>query len=230
MKPRRDWFAALPTDRLMAEVSLWSADLSRIAEDVAKVDALADVYHLDAADGHFSPAFLMFPDLVATIRKLTSKPLHVHLMATDEILLSQIEQFAEAGADVISIHAENGIVDEALRAIEQLGIVSGLVLQLQTPVPTVARYIERIGWFTLLGTRIGVKAQPLDPNAEHRLRQARKLLAEHSTAGRVVLAADGGIREQTVRSLRLAGADTIVMGSLAFGAPDFPARIEWVRS
>ena len=97
---------ALPRDRLIAEMSVWSADLGRIADDVARLDPFTDVYHLDAADGHFSPAFLLFPDLVAAVRKSTAKPLHVHLMVEDTILLEQIRQFADVGADIVSVHVE----------------------------------------------------------------------------------------------------------------------------
>lgn len=224
-----DWLNALPKDRLLAELSLWSADLCRMADDVGRVDAHADIYHLDVADGHFSPDMLLFPDLVAGIRKLTSKPLHVHLMVSDEILLDQIGQFADAGADLISIHLENTAIEAGLAHIERRGLLSGLVAQLQTPVAAFAPHLDRISFLTLLGTRIGIKGQGLDPSACGRLRDARALIAHRGGTRRIVLAADGGIREHTVPDLRAAGAETIVMGSLAFGADDLAARMAWVR-
>jgi ribulose-phosphate 3-epimerase len=82
---------------------------------------------------------------------------------------------------------------------------------------------------TLLGTRIGVKGQDLAAEAPDRLREARALLAAERRKRRIVLAADGGIREHTVPGLRQAGAETIVMGSLAFGAKDFAQRMAWVQ-
>ncbi len=230
MKPPSDWLEALPTNRLLAEMSLWSADLGRLAEEIDRVDRLTDIYHIDVADGHFSPALLFFPDLVAVCRKKTAKPLHVHLMATDDILEDQIRQFADAGADLISIHAENGNLHRGLDLIASLGAETGVVLQLQTPVSHAAGYVDRIGILTLLGTRIGVKGQGLDPEAELRLQEARKLIADAHLLQRVLLAADGGIREHTVPGLRRAGAETIVMGSLAFNAEDFPKRMEWVHA
>ncbi len=225
-----DWLQALPTDRLMAEMSLWSADLCRMADDLARIDAHTDIYHLDVADGHFSPALLLFPDLVAATRALTRKPLHIHLMTTDDILLAQIEQFAEAGADLISIHLENRNIDEGLALIAAKGLRAGLVAQLHSPVAAFGPYLDRIAMLTLLGTRIGVKGQDLDPAACDRLREARALIGRRTGEGRIVLAADGGIREHTVPSLRAAGAETIVMGSLAFGAKDLPARMAWVHA
>ena len=119
------WFGALPRDRLLAEMSLWSADLGRMADEIARVDRFADLYHLDVADGHFSPVLLLFPDLAKTIRRRTSRPLHIHLMVTDSILLEQIRQFADIGADVLSVHVENHLCEEALALIARLGMRAG---------------------------------------------------------------------------------------------------------
>ena len=229
-RPPEDWLARLPRDRLLAEVSLWSADLCRMGDDIARIDAHTDIYHLDVADGHFSPALLLFPDLVAAIRRATAKPLHVHLMATDDIVADQIEQFADAGADLISIHLENKRIADGLALIARRGLRSGLVAQLQTPVAAFAPYLDRISMLTLLGTRIGVKGQGLDSSACDRLREARALISAKFSDGRVVLAADGGIREHTVPELRAAGAETVVMGSLAFGAADLASRMAWVHA
>jgi ribulose-phosphate 3-epimerase len=230
VRPDAHWLAKLPKDRLLAEMSLWSADLGKLAAEIARVDALTDIHHIDVADGHFSPALLFFPDLVAVCRKNTSKPLHIHLMISDDILEDQIRQFADAGADLISIHAENENLMDGLNLIDSLGLVSGVVLQLQTPVAHAASYIGRIGMLTLLGTRIGIKGQGLDSQAEARLREAARLIAGARLPNRVVLAADGGIREHTVPGLRRAGAETIVMGSLAFNDKDFRGRMEWVHA
>ena len=227
MSRARERLQALPRDRLLAEFSLWSADLVHLADEIARVDPHVDLYHIDVADGHFSPALLYFPDLVAAVRKRTDKPLHVHLMVADAILLGQASQFAEAGADLISVHAENANAAGALDLIEDRGIATGIVLQLHTPVEAARTFVSRLDVLTLLGTRIGIKGQGLDPEAESRLTLGRTLIG---ASGRpVLLAADGGIREHTVPGLRGAGADTIVMGSLAFNDPDLAGRIEWVH-
>jgi ribulose-phosphate 3-epimerase len=230
MKASNDWISSLPSDRLLSEISLWSADLGQLSSEIARIDCFADIYHIDVADGHFSSDLLFFPDLVATVRRHTQTPLHVHLMVTDDILASQIERFAGAGADLVSIHAENRNIDDALNLIEHLEIASGLVLQLHTPIAAVAPYLNRIQVLTLLGTRIGIKGQGLDPAAESRMREAQSLLKASNHAHRVILAADGGIREQTVPALRRAGADSIVMGSLAFGAENLTERMTWVHT
>ena len=228
LRPPTDWFDKLPNDRLLAEMSLWSADLGRLVDDIQRVEALTDIFHIDVADGHFSPALLFFPDLVAATRRATAKPLHVHLMVADAILIDQIEQFAEAGADLISIHAENANANAALDLIQSKGLRSGIVMQLHSPVSAAKPFLDRISMLTFLGTLMGVKGKGLDEQAEPRLREARALLATRHR--RIILAADGGIREHTVPGLRKAGAETIVMGSLAFGAKDFKQRLEWVRA
>jgi ribulose-phosphate 3-epimerase len=229
MKAPAGWLAALPTDRMLAEMSLWSADLGRMAEEIARVEPFTDIYHLDVADGHFSPDLLLFPDLVRMVRRQTAKPLHVHLMVADNILKDQIRQFADAGADAISIHIENREVDDALDLLAKLGVVPGLVLQLQTLVSDANRYLTRLGILTLLGTRIGVKGQDLDARATQRLREARTIIAGIGTSPRVILASDGGNRHHSVPQLRAAGAETVVLGSLAFNDPDLPARMTWLR-
>jgi ribulose-phosphate 3-epimerase len=226
-KPDSTWFDMLPKNRLMAEFSMWSADLVRIADDLARISSHADLLHIDVADGHFAPALLFFPDLVARIRAASAIPIHVHLMIADAILIDQIDQFAEAGADLISVHAENGNAAAGLDRIAGHGLKAGMVLKVDTPVIAASPHLTRLDMLTLLGTAIGVKGQGLNERAPARLKEAQALIK--TTGRRIVLAADGGIRDNTVPVLREAGAETVVMGSLAFGAPDLGARIAWVR-
>ena len=219
--------AKLPRNRLICEFSMWSANLLRLEEDLQRIAPHADILHVDVADGHFAPAMLFFPDLVAAMRKTTRLPIHVHLMVADEILSEQIDQFAEAGSDLISIHVENGFAAEtALDHIKSKGLAAGVVLKWDTPVSAAAPLLDRIDFLTLLGTAIGVKGQSLSEAALGRLQEAKALIGSKD----IVLAADGGIRDNTVPLLRKAGAETVVLGSLAFGAPDLAARMSWLKS
>lgn len=226
-----NWFSKLPSDRLIAEYSMWSADLTNLAGDLERIKTHADILHIDVADGHFAPALLFFPDLVAAIKKKTHIPIHVHLMVQDEVLLDQTKQFAEAGADLISIHAENGpVIAQTLDYLDSGRILKGLVLRVESPVELAAQFISRLDFLTLLGTALGVKGQGLNEAAGERLLAAKKLILQHSAGRKIVLAADGGIREHTVPILRAHGAETVVLGSLAFGAPDLAARMVWLKS
>lgn len=226
--PAPGWIDRLPQNRLIAEYSMWSADLIRLADDLDPIAPHADILHVDVADGVFAPSFLFFPDLVARMRTVTVIPIDVHLMVADGVLLSQVAQFAEAGADLISLHVENAAVAaEALDLIEGLGLKAGMVLRVETPVATVQPWLGRLDFLTLLGTAIGVKGQGLDPSATARLMEAGGLIA--GTGRRIVLAADGGIRDTTVPLLRSARAETVVLGSLAFGAADLGERMRWLH-
>ncbi len=231
LKPEAGWLAALPKHRMLGEYSLWSADLANLEADLRRTGPHTDLYHVDVADGRFAPSFLFFPDQVARIRALTAKPLHVHLMVEGDILLAQVRQFVEAGADLVTVHAENGpVVGEALALIRDLGCEAGLVLRVETPVEAAKPWLDRVSFVTLLGTAIGVKGQGLSDTACPRLEAMRSLMRDAGRETSIRLAADGGIRDTTVPRLRAAGAETVVLGSLAFGASDLAARIAWLHA
>jgi ribulose-phosphate 3-epimerase len=220
--------ADLPRDRLLAEFSLWSADLANLEAELARIEPHADVMHVDVADGVFAPSFLFFPDLVARLASLTRRPVHVHLMVEAAIVEAQVREFVAAGADLVSVHAETGEAGlRAARLARELGAEAGVVLRLETPVEAIEPFLGEAAFVTLLGTAIGVKGQGLSELACPRLGAARAILARAGSDA--VLAADGGIRESTVPQLRTAGAETVVMGSLAFAAPDLAERIRWIR-
>lgn len=219
----------LPRERLLADVSLWSADLSNLKAAVRRLSAWADSFHLDAADGHFAPALLFFPDLIRAVRPHTTAPFHVHLMAQHPSSLAG--EFFDAGADLLTVHVENG-EREAGAAIEEAarrGRGAGVALKLETPVRAVVPYLDAIEAVVLLGTDVGMKGRDLAPQACDRLREARGLLREHARPG-VRLVADGGIRVQTVGELRAAGADVVVPGSLVFQSADLETTFHWLRS
>jgi ribulose-phosphate 3-epimerase len=221
---------ALPKNQLIAEFSMWSANLINLEADLMRIEGHADVLHIDVADGHFAPAFLFFPDQVAAMRKKSRIPIHIHLMVADHVLLSQIDQFAEAGCDIISVHAENANAAEGIARIKHHYIAAGVVLKVSTPVATAKPFLKDLSFLTLLGTAIGVKGQGLDPTACDRLREAKAMIVDANLPQRTILAADGGIREHTVPELRKATAETVVLGSLAFSAPDLGARIAWLKA
>jgi len=223
----RGW-SSLPDGRLLVDVSLWSADLANLETSVRRMSAWADSFHLDAADGHFVPALLFFPDLIRALRPHTSLPFHVHLMAERPSALAG--EFLDAGADLLTVHAENG-EPEAGAAIEQArrrGCGAGITLQLETPVRAVLPYLDTVEVVILLGTPVGIKGCDLAPAAYDRLREARQLLRERARH-RVRLVADGAIRRHTVPRLYRAGADAVVPGSLVFQSPDLEETFGWLR-
>jgi ribulose-phosphate 3-epimerase len=223
----RGW-SHLPRERLLADVSLWSADLGNLASAIRRLSPWADSFHLDAADAHFAPSLLFFPDLIRALRPHTAVPFHVHLMAEYPSQLAA--EFLDAGADLLTVHVENG-EREAGAAIElalRRGCGAGVTLQLATPVRAMLPYLDAVEAVILLGTELGVKGCCLAPQACGRLREARSLLREHARPA-VRLVADGGIRANTVGELHAAGAATVVPGSLVFQSPDLDATFRWLR-
>jgi len=218
----------LPRTRLLADVSLWSADLANLAAGIERVEPFADSFHLDVSDAHFAPSLLFFPDLVRALRPLTKRPFHIHLMVERPTTL--VEDFVASGADAITVHAEAG-KSEAAAAIQAILCAdrsAGLALRLDTPVAASEPYLDRIDALLLLGTVPGVKGQDLAPEACDRLASAATLLGERRA--RVRLIADGGIRSHTVPILRRAGADVIVPGSLVFQSPNVAETFSWLRA
>lgn len=214
--------------RLLADVSLWSADLVNLAQEVRRLEPFADSFHIDVCDARFAPGLLFFPDLVRALRPLTRRPFHVHLMA--ERPTSLIPDFLAAGADRITVHEEVGAVEleSALEAIRRAGRAAGLALLLETPVAAARPYLERIDSLLLLGTRPGIKGQDLAPEAPARMAAAAALLGGRRTQARLI--ADGGIRADTAPLLRRAGADAVVPGSLVFGSPNPAETFAWLHA
>jgi ribulose-phosphate 3-epimerase len=209
---------------LLLDVSLWSADLANLAPSIAAVEPYADSFHIDVADGHFVPTLLFFPDLVAAIRALTSKPLHVHLMVDDPARLAP--PFLDAGADIVSVHVETPAAADALALIARSGRTPGLALLLETPVDVLRPLLPYARAIIAMGTPTGIKGVDLAPDACARLGEIRALIGDRSD---VTIYADGGIREHTVAQLRAAGADAIVPGSLLFGARDRATIHAWLK-
>jgi len=214
--------------RLLADVSLWSADLANLAAGIERLEPFADSFHLDVSDAHFAPSLLFFPDLIRALRPLTKRPFHIHLMVDRPTML--IEELAACGADVITVHAEVGKSEAAaaIQAILRAGRSAGLALRLDTPVAASEPYLDRIDALLLLGTVLGLKGQDPAPEACDRLASAASMLGERRA--RVRLIADGGIRSHTVPLLRRAGADVIVPGSLVFQSRNLAETFSWLRA
>lgn len=210
-------------DGLLLDVSLWSADLANLESEVRRLEPFADSFHFDAADGHFVPSLLFFPDLIARLRGLTRRPFHLHLMATRPMDL--LDAFLDAGVDRVTVPVETGKrVRQVIDRVNERGKKAGLSLDLETPVMDVKDYLPRIDTVLIMGTPMGVKGLGLDPRACNRIEAVKRL------GGRVKVFADGGIREETAPLLRAAGADGIVPGSLVCNAPDIAARVQWLKS
>lgn len=212
-------------DPLWLDVSLWSADLANLESDIKRLEPFADSFHLDAADGHYVPTLLFFPDLVARLRPITSKPFHLHLLATRPLDL--LDAFLDAGVDRVTFPLEVGKrVWPAVERVRAAGKAAGVSIELETPVEAVKPLLKQIDTVVLMGTQMGIKGCGLDERACDRISEMHARV--EGRAVRVV--ADGGIREHTVPLLRAAGADGIVPGSLLCNSENPAATHAWLKS
>ncbi|NMC52252.1 MAG: ribulose-phosphate 3-epimerase [Chloroflexi bacterium] len=222
-------WSRMPDSRLLVEVSLWSADFKRLADEIQRVDPYADMYHIDVSDGHFVPGFLFFADLVAALRPLTEKPFHVHLMTTQP--QQHVADFVAAGADLISVHAENGpLAPAALAMARNAGLATGLVLGLDVLPQSVVPYLDLVDMVLMMGTPMGVKGVEPSRFATQRITQMQECIQQADLNHPVKVFADGGIRTHTVPELRKAGADGIIAGSLVFKSPNLQETVDWLHS
>lgn len=207
--------------RLLVDASLWSADLGALAAEVRRVAPYVDLFHVDVSDTRFVPDALLFPDLITALRPHTTLRFHVHLMA--HRALDLVDVVAEAGAALITVHVEADDVAPALRRVREHGAAAGLALTVSTPPAAVVPHLGAVDHVVMVGTPIGTRGTPMDPQAPPRIAELRRLLDEHQRGG-VPVIADGGIRPYTVPALAAAGADAVVAGSMLFGAQD-PAAV-----
>jgi ribulose-phosphate 3-epimerase len=211
---------------LMASVSLWSADMTRFAEEIARVDPYADSYHLDVCDGRYAANLLFFPDLVASLRPLTTKPFEVHLITYNPEMW--IPPFSEAGANSFIFYPDaTPEVDGLITRIKSLHLGVGLSLSLEQPVSMIEEFLPQLDVVTIIGTESGIKGvQTVAPAAIEKIRELAQLRA--SRGYRYQIQADGAIRWETVPLLVEAGADGIVPGSLFF-KEDIGKVSKWVH-
>ena len=200
--------------------SILSADFARLGEEVRAMEAAgADYIHVDVMDGHFVPNITLGPAIVRAIRPHTGLPLDVHLMISP--VDPFVREFAEAGADIITVHPEAGPhVHRTVQLIRGLGKRAGLSITPGTPVETVYPLLGDLDLVLVMSVNPGFGGQSFIPGA---LAKIAALRARIDAMGREIdLEVDGGINSDTAPQARAAGADVFVAGTAAFAGG--PAR------
>lgn len=217
------------SNRPLIAPSILSADFARLGEEVQNVvKAGADWIHVDVMDGHFVPNITIGPLVVQALAKLKlSQPLDVHLMISEPE--RYIEAFAKAGANYIAVHVEASVhLHRNLQQIKAAGAKAGVVLNPHTPASSIQHVLGMLDLVLVMSVNPGFGGQAFIPEVLPKIRELTEL--RKKGGHNFLIEVDGGVNDKTAADLIYAGADVLVAGSYVFGAKDYAAAIQSLRS
>ncbi len=207
--------------------SILSADFSKLGDEIKSVEAAgADWIHVDVMDGHFVPNITIGPLVVEAARRVTSLPLDVHLMIENPD--RYIEDFAKAGADLISVQVEACVhLNRTIQMIKECNLRAGVVLNPSTPLSALEWIMEDVDFIMIMSVNPGFGGQDFIPNSLDRVRALRGMIRNRGL--KTLIEIDGGVNEKTIKNISDAGVDVFVAGSAIFKSPDYKKTIAKFR-
>jgi ribulose-phosphate 3-epimerase len=208
--------------------SILAADFANLGGAIRLVESAgAEVIHVDVMDGHFVPNITMGPPVVASIRKVTSLPLDVHLMIEDPD--AYIQPFVDAGADWISVHVETcPHLDRTLQLIRSCGGKPGVVLNPATSLSTLDEALRLVEYVLIMTVNPGFGGQRFLPYTLEKVQRLRKVIQHKGLSARIEV--DGGVSLENVPDLVKSGAQILVVGSQIFGDADPAAAVKKLKA
>jgi ribulose-phosphate 3-epimerase len=217
------------TNKIKVSPSILASDFSKLGEEVAALaKAGADYIHVDVMDGHFVPNISMGPSVVKSVRDRTSIPFDVHLMI--DPIEPYIDEFAKAGADIISIHPEaNDNIEKCIDKIKSHNIKAGLAINPDTKWEVVLPFLDKLDIIVVMSVHPGFGGQKFIPAALEKLKLLRKKIDDSHP--HIELEIDGGVNFENIESILEAGADVIVAGTTTFtgGEKEYANNIAKLR-
>ncbi|HLE37959.1 MAG TPA: ribulose-phosphate 3-epimerase [Candidatus Acidoferrales bacterium] len=198
--------------------SILAANFACLGDEIRAVEqGGATLLHVDVMDGHFVPNLTIGVPVVRSLRKATRLTLDVHLMIENPD--RYVEAFAEAGADMISVHQEaTPHLDRVLGMIREMGREVGVVINPATPVSTLSEVLDKVDYVLVMSVNPGFGGQKFNPEAVGKIRQLKELRARYNDGFRIEV--DGGIGPENVSEVVRAGAELLVAGTSIFHTPD----------
>ena len=208
--------------------SILSADFARLGDQVAEAEAGgADGIHVDIMDGRFVPPLTFGPMIVEAIRGRTSLPLDIHMMVMEPQKF--IDEMAEAGADVMTVHAESPIqLDQAVRQVKDAGMGAGVAINPDTPASAIDHVLPELDMVLVMTVNPGYAGQAFIESVVPKIAQVRAAIDERGLAAEIEV--DGGIGPATAGLAAAAGADALVAGSVVYGSACIAQAIAGLRS